>query len=184
MVRVWYSKRGDDALVAGLLVEDDDLPPTGRRCAICRAALCPANTTRCCYECRLLAQARCFEQETWLPVIGFPCWEISDGGPHSGRHDTDHPRARPLRPVPEGLALRPPPLRPRVDGGNPGWGRVRGVGSRSTMTTIPTTPTSRISRGAHPRRTTQTRSATGGSQGRRKHHERGPCSLCRGVWQC
>jgi hypothetical protein len=61
---------------------DDDEPviPISRRCAICRTPLSPNNATRCCYECRLTAQSGGFEAETWLPVIGFPGWEISDRG--------------------------------------------------------------------------------------------------------
>jgi hypothetical protein len=51
------------------------------RCAICRdVELDPANPTRCCLECRLLAQAGWFDREVWCPIVGFKGWEISDQG--------------------------------------------------------------------------------------------------------
>jgi hypothetical protein len=51
-----------------------------RRCRICRCQLSPDNATPCCCECRLRARNGDFEEEVWLPVIGFPGWEISDQG--------------------------------------------------------------------------------------------------------
>jgi hypothetical protein len=61
-------------------LDDDEPVVVVRQCAICRAVLSPENATRCCCECRLTAQARAFEDEVWLPVIGFPGWQISDHG--------------------------------------------------------------------------------------------------------
>jgi hypothetical protein len=50
-----------------------------RQCAICGAELNPDNLANCCLECRLLAQADFFD-ETWLPIVGHPGYEISDRG--------------------------------------------------------------------------------------------------------
>jgi hypothetical protein len=51
-----------------------------RQCAICGAELNEDNFANCCLECRLLAQADFFDDETWLPIVGHPGWEISDRG--------------------------------------------------------------------------------------------------------
>jgi hypothetical protein len=51
-----------------------------RRCCICAAELFPANTTRVCAECRLLARNGDLDDEVWLPVVGHRGWEISDQG--------------------------------------------------------------------------------------------------------
>jgi hypothetical protein len=51
-----------------------------RQCAICAAELDAANRANSCLECRLLAQADYFDDEVWLPIVGFPGWEISDRG--------------------------------------------------------------------------------------------------------
>jgi hypothetical protein len=51
-----------------------------RECPICGAELDSDNHANCCLECRILAQADFFDDETWLPIVGHPCWEISDRG--------------------------------------------------------------------------------------------------------
>jgi hypothetical protein len=51
-----------------------------RFCAICAAELREDNHANCCLECRILAQADWFDDEVWLPIVGFPGWEISDRG--------------------------------------------------------------------------------------------------------
>jgi hypothetical protein len=51
-----------------------------RECAICRASLREDNHANSCLECRILAQADFFDTEVWLPIVGFPGWEISDRG--------------------------------------------------------------------------------------------------------
>jgi hypothetical protein len=51
-----------------------------RQCAICQTQLDAENHANCCLECRLLAQADFFDDETWLPIVGHHGWEISDRG--------------------------------------------------------------------------------------------------------
>ena len=51
-----------------------------RRCAICSTQLKPANRTRCCAECRLIARNGAFADEVWLPIVGHPGFKISDRG--------------------------------------------------------------------------------------------------------
>jgi hypothetical protein len=53
---------------------------TPRHCLICGTDLLPSNRTHCCAECRLTARNGAFDDEVWLPVIGFPGWELSDRG--------------------------------------------------------------------------------------------------------
>jgi hypothetical protein len=47
-------------------------------CAICGAELNPDNPTACCLECRLTARAGACDTEIWLPIVGFPGFQISD----------------------------------------------------------------------------------------------------------
>ena len=51
-----------------------------RRCLICGTDLRADNRTHCCAECRLRARNGDFDDEVWLPVIGFAGWQISDRG--------------------------------------------------------------------------------------------------------
>jgi hypothetical protein len=51
-----------------------------RRCLICGCELSPRNRTHCCAECRLRARNGDFDEEVWLPIIGFLGWQISDRG--------------------------------------------------------------------------------------------------------
>jgi hypothetical protein len=64
----------------GERLDDEQTHAVNKRCAICSCELRPTNRTRCCAECRLTARNGDFDEETWLPIVGHPGWQISDRG--------------------------------------------------------------------------------------------------------